>query len=252
MMMPTLFAATLVVASVAAAQVPRFDVALVKRNVSGAGSSNAQIHPGGVTLVNVAIRDVLKNVLNLPDFAIVGGPEWLVTDRYDILARAEGTPPRAEVLRMLHRLIVERSHLVSHTERRTIPVYELVVARSDRRPGPRMTPTTTSCADTPPAGATPCGFELAGGSLVAVGMPIERFVRSVAQLSGRPVIDKTGLSGLWDLNLTWTPDAVAAALPTDSPALFTAIQDQLGLRLVSARSEVEVLVIDSAERPTAD
>jgi uncharacterized protein (TIGR03435 family) len=248
----TLFAAMLVVASVAAAQEPRFDVAVVKRNVSGAASSSAQIHPGGVTLVNVAIRDVLKNVLNLPDFAIVGGPEWLATDRYDIIAKAEGTPPRSELLRMLHRMLVERSNLVSHTELRALPVYDLVIARGDRRLGPRLTATTTSCAVPPQAGATPCGFDLAGGSLVAVGMPIERLARSMAQLSGRPVIDKTGLSGLWDVNLTWTPDAIVAAQPTDNPDLFSAIRDQLGLRLVSARSEVDVLVIDSADRPAAD
>ena len=247
-------AAALMTLNLAAAQSPQFAVATIKRNMSGALSSNAQLQPGGrLTLTNTTIRDVMKNVFNLPDFAIVGGPAWLATDRYDIIARADGDPSREQMLQMLRALLIERFRMVTHQDTREVPVFALVLARPDGRLGPRLTRTVVNCATPDTSGRSACGFDLSGGALTATGMPLERLVRTLAGLSGRTVVDKTGLTGLYDVSLTWTPDAVDPTNgPGDAPALSTALQEQLGLKLESTRSPVQVLVIDSADRPTED
>jgi uncharacterized protein (TIGR03435 family) len=224
-------------ATLGLAQDLRFQNATVSLNRSDSRSGGAEIQPGGrVTITNTSIRNTLRLIYDIPDFAIVGAPEWLSSERYDIEAQAAGNPSRDELKQMLRSLLAERFNLVVHRESRQVPVFELRRFRTDGSLGPSLVPAKTNCE----VGSTAaCPHELSAGSYTAKGMPIPRFVRTLAELAGRPLIDRTNLSGVYDVSLTWTPG---------SPIL-AAVREQLGLDLVASDEPAQVLVIDSVARP---
>jgi uncharacterized protein (TIGR03435 family) len=238
--------------------VPRFAVTSVRRNGSGDLASDARVEPGGhVTITNGAIRDLIRNVFGLADFQVVGGPEWLRSERYDIEARASADVPRDRVMLMMRGLLHDRFRLRFHYEAREHQAYALTLARDDGRLGPHLQRSSVDCAAQPRGerGGGPCGFDLGGATLTAVGIPMSMLAQRLAGLSGRVVSDKTGLAGLYDLTLTWTPEGAVgpdASSVQDGGSLYTALREQLGLRLESSRVPVQTLVIDSIERPTAD
>jgi uncharacterized protein (TIGR03435 family) len=230
------------------AQLPTFASATIRLNSSESASGGVQLQPGGVlTVTNTAPRDMIRFVFNLPASAVVGGPAWLATERYDIVANANRDVTRDEAAQMLKALLVQHFKLQLREETRAEPVYELTLV-TDRRLGPRLTPTKTDCAAVEGDGADPCRLELAGGSITVVGRPMTRLARTLGGLTGRVVLDKTGLSGDYDLSLTWTPEPIAGpAVPGSS--LFRALEEQLGLTLVDTQGSAPALVIESAERP---
>ena len=166
---------------------------------------------------------------------------------------------------MLRSLLEDRFRLSAHRETRDLPIYALVRARADGRLGPRLRQTTSDyCAklreaagkpgDTPiPTGSPVCGFRPAGNGneITAGALPMNELARFLNILAGRTVVDRTGLTGVWDFDLKWSlPNAPNA--DTDGPSIFTALQEQLGLRLDATTGPVEVLVIDRVERPIPD
>jgi uncharacterized protein (TIGR03435 family) len=175
---------------------------------------------------------------------------------------------------MIRALLAERFKLTVHNETKDLPIYALVMARSDGRLGPELHRSETDCAalmaagrgrGAPPAppqpGAPmPCGVRIGPGNLAAGGAALSQVASSLSMFVGRVVLDRTGLTGAFDINLTWTPDQMpqrppgAPDLPIDpnGPSIFTAVQEQLGLKLDSARGPVEMLVIDRAEHPVED
>ena len=174
---------------------------------------------------------------------------------------------------MMQSLLTDRFKLRVHRETRDLPVFALVLARSDRRLGPKMQPATFDCSaaatarargETPaipaPVGERPvCGARANPGRLLVGGYAILDFARNLAGFAGRPILDRTGLTGAYDFELTWTPDEAPPAgitLPAwydpNGPSLQTAVQEQLGLKLDAATGPVEVLVIDGAEKPIED
>ena len=212
------------------------------------------------------------------EFSLPGqvvGPDWINTDRFDINAKAAGDPTREEMAAMLRRLLSERFKLKVHTEFREVDAFALVLARSDGRLGPNLHRSTVDCAAIAEArkkgGASPeppsqpgkrpeCGLvsyfingfnKMAGG-----GRPISAVVNGVQGTAGRPVVDRTGLSGTYDFELEFAPTEAGPNATTDPsnapPTVFTALQEQLGLKLEPRRERMEVLVIDSVERPTAN
>ena len=232
-----------------AGEPPRFAAATIRRNVSGDLRVGAQTSPGGrVTLVNTPIRDVIRNVYALADAQIEGGPEWLSRERYDIVATAGADVPRQQLMLMVRTLLAERLKLVIHHETRQVSVYRLALAREDRRLGTQLRPTAIDCAGAERSGARQCGFDVSGGTLDATGMSIVSLMQRLTPLVGRTVVDGTGLDGLYDITLRWAPAGVADAGGPD-PSLFTALREQLGLTLEDARAPVQVMVIDSVERP---
>jgi len=255
---------------------PVFDVASVKANTSGDPGASFGGRPGGQVVVrNNTLRNIIRNAYGLQDFQIVGGPEWINSDRFDIVAKAADDAPPAQMLLMVRALLADRFKLAVHTETREIPIYALVMARSDGRPGPQLRPAAVDCAAIfaaargrgapPPAPAPPgdrptCGMRTVPGRMMAGGYALPDVARNLSNFTGRMVVDKTGLTGTFDLDLTWTPDQIpqgpvppgAPAIDANGPSIFTAVQEQLGLKLDSQRGPVEVLVIDRAEQPTAD
>jgi uncharacterized protein (TIGR03435 family) len=263
---------------------PAFEVASVKPNKSGDGGVRLGIQPGGrLTATNVPLRLLIRNAYQIQDFQLVGAPDWIAAERFDVVAKADGDvpppqpggPPSALQL-MMRTLLAERFKLAVHHETRELPVYALVVARSDGKLGSQLQASTTDCAAImaaargrggPPAlsppGRPPCGISLAPGRLGGGGFPLSQLATTLSQFVQRMVVDRTGLAGNFDFELTWTPDQFpqgppppdAPPLPPidpNGPSIYTAVQEQLGLKLDSRRDAVDVLVVDRVERPTED
>jgi uncharacterized protein (TIGR03435 family) len=173
---------------------------------------------------------------------------------------------------MVRALLAERFHLETHRDTRELPVYALVVARSDRRLGPRAGVSTVDCAAAAtrpaPQPASPgeppvCGMRIGPGQMLLGGVPMSRFATVLTSFAGRLVIDRTELAGPYNLQLSWTPqgrlqgpapDGAPPLPPTDpnGASLFASIQEQLGLKLEPTRAPVDVVVIDRVERPSPD
>ncbi len=174
----------------------------------------------------------------------------------------------ASTLGMLRGLLEERFQLRTHFESREQPIYALVLSDENGELGPQLRRRTVECAAIAAGTATgePCGGQIVPGRVFSRGVSIPQLVSGLARLMpnvGRLVVDRTGLTGTYDLDLTWTPDQLPSAdrntmpMPTapidpNGPSLFTALQEQLGLKLESARGPVPVLMIDSVDLPTAD
>src|SRR5215467_8844551 len=270
---------------------PTFEAASVKANKIG-GPFMLVFQPGGrFRATNVTLKMLIGAAYGtpqpLPDFQLVGGPKWMETDRFDVVAKASGDPPPGpngpppQMFLMIRSMLADRFHLKVHYETRDMPIYALVLARSDGKLGPKMKVSTTDCAARmasmragggPPAlpapgERPPCGARMFPGNVTAGSMTMTQIVNGLARMPGlnRTVVDRTGLTGAYDFELTFTPDQMpqgrgepppgAPPLPAidpNGPSLFTALQEQLGLKLEPTRAPVNVLVIDNAEQPTDD
>jgi uncharacterized protein (TIGR03435 family) len=249
-----------------------FDVASVKPNKDG-GPSSVRVTPGGMlSVTNNNLRNIIRNAWNISNDQIVGGPDWLDSDRFDITAKASRPFSQDEARGMLKALLAERFGLVTRNETRELPVYVLVLARKDGALGPQMRKSDLDCAalfaavtaggkmpERLPNGNLPCGISVraAQGLVVASPASMEQLTRNLVGGVGRIVVDKTGLQGYYDFTLNFAPESVpgapaAPAADVTAPSLFTAMQEQLGLRLEPGREPVQVLVIDRAARPAAD
>jgi uncharacterized protein (TIGR03435 family) len=245
---------------------PAFDVVSIKRNKSGEVNGGTSVRPGGVYLAtNARLRLLVLGAYGpLHDVQVTGGPGWMNSDRFDIVAKVDGNPS-TEVFRdrarlMLRTLLADRFKLMLHHETRELPMYALVVARRDGKLGPQLRPSNLAdclAAPTPSTASDPntvvrCGGGFARtGELAARALEFSTLATTVSSMADRLVIDRTGLTGTFDWSLRWTPDPSASAA-NDSISLFTALQEQLGLKLEPTRGPVDVLVIDHAERPTED
>jgi uncharacterized protein (TIGR03435 family) len=249
---------------------PVFEAASIRRNVSGSDQASVRAQPGGrMSVTNNSLRNIVRNAYNVQNFQIAGGPDWFDTDRWDIVAKAEGDATPPQLITMLRNLLADRFKLVLHTEMRETPVFALVLARSDGRLGPQLRPSTVDCAalladfkarkEVPPNtinGRPSCGTRMTAGNMMTTATPMADIVRNLSPAAGRPIIDRTGLTGTFDLDLSWTPDpqgpGTTPAGDSDRPALVTAVQEQLGLKLDAQRAPFETLVIDSVARPVED
>ena len=256
-----------------------FEVASVKANKSGDGNGNMRALPGGrVAATNMPVRPLITFAYIVAGYQLIGGPGWLATDRYDFIAKLEegsatavqpfvpgSTTPNAMQLALRH-LLVERFKLRTHRETREMDIYALVMARPGGGPGPGLTPTTQDCskpveaprpgAPAPGAPGQPfCGISGTPGRVRFGGLPASSFATALSGPAGRMVVDRTGMTGSWDFELTFAPENRGPDAPPadpNAPSFFTAIQEQLGLKLEATKGPVEVLVIDSVERPVED
>lgn len=270
-----------------------FEVASVKPNKTGEGFIRFGMQPGGrFSATNVPVRELLRFAWGMQLFQIEGGPSWVGSDRFDVTAKAEGVvapvgPGQIGPIQMMMRaLLADRFGLKYHNETKEMPVYVLTLARPDGKLGPKLTASTTDCAalfaarrgggggggPPPPGppqlpdGKPACGMRIGPGNIQAGSQPISQLAMIVSQMTSRTVIDKTGLTGNYDIELAYTPDQMpnfgggapppgAPPLPVidpNGPSLTTALQEQLGLKLDSQRGPVTMFVIDKIEQPTAD
>ncbi|HVG54849.1 MAG TPA: TIGR03435 family protein [Vicinamibacterales bacterium] len=257
-------------ANIAARQpTPAFEVVSVKPNGAFDQAGIISAPTGSQFRVqNVVLRQIINYAYNLREIELVNAPGWTSAESFDITGTYPATTkPTLEIARlMLQRVLADRFQLRAHRESRELPIYRLVKAREDGRLGPNLTPSDVDCvkwlADKKPQiiGTPPIG---PGGARLACAMVTQRnyimgstkTMRELALgLEGiveRRVVDATGLTGNFDITVQWTPglNTVAAG---DAISVFTALQDQLGLKLESARGPVDVLVVDSVQRPTPD
>ena len=256
-----------VIAGIAAArgQEPAFEVASVKVNTSSAPVSriSAPEGTGRFETTNTSVRMLILNAYGIPAFQLAGGPSWLDSLHVDVLARGAAGATRAEISAMVRTLLAERFNLVVRRETREMPVYALIVARDDRRLGPRMQASTTNCAAAAAPGAPApqtasgqllCTTRMSPFTINAGGMTMARLAQTVSGIVDRVVTDETKLPGGYDLQLSFTPErppppgAPPPADP-DAPSIFAALQEQLGLKLDARRGMVEILVIDRLDQP---
>ncbi len=252
-----------------------------------------------VTGQNVTLRMLVMTAYQKQPYELAGGPQWQNSDKFDINAKAAGAKSTDQLLGMLQTLLADRFKLKVHTEKREVPIYALVVARSDGKLGAKLKPSADKCPDLKEqqqkaledlakggglagllaAGGQanadlPCSFSgfqpATPGSIGfrARGQSLSTLTQILTQFVGRPVVDKTGLTGGYDFEfaigmatmLRMASDlgvnvpgmAEALAKLPEGPSMMTQLQEELGLKLDSQRGPGDVLVIDSAELPTPD
>jgi uncharacterized protein (TIGR03435 family) len=229
-----------------------FEVASVKPNTSRISNALPPSRANGsFSASNVALKSVIANAYEVQIFQVEGGPDWLTSERFDIIARGrEGTPDRLRPA-MLRTLLAERFRLVAHVETREQQVYALVPLRTDGRLGPQLKPAAPVTGQTSgfPGVSAANGSVRINGSRVSMDLFAIMLTSSVFS---QRVINRTGLSGDFELELRFTSDSSPTATAPEFPSIFTAVQEQLGLKLQSERGPVPVLVIDSVQRPTPD
>jgi uncharacterized protein (TIGR03435 family) len=220
-----------------------FEVASVRENTSASSvSSNSGPRPGRFTITNTPLRFIVLEAFGLLDHQLLGAPEWTNTASFDITAAfPQGSVPERDWRPMLQRVLIDRFGLTVHREIRVVPTYELVLARKDGVPGPQLVRTDGSC-EKPPA----CTLLVFRQGLTARTQAIQKITPALQSLTGRPVVDRTGLTGTFDIDLKWS------ASGDDGPSIFTALQEQTGLRLEPSKGPFEVVVIDKVARPTPD
>jgi bla regulator protein blaR1 len=254
---------------------PRFEVASIK---SAAPAENFMFGvrpmPGGrISATNVTLKMLIKRAYDLQDFQISGGQGWIETARYNIEAKPDSPANASEWKEMLKNLLGERFQLALHRETKELPVYALVLAKKDGKLGPGMVESKEGgCVARDPSRPGPqdpgqppfCDNVLGGPSqLTGTAATVDGVAQMLSVYVGRKVIDKTGLTGKYDITLKFTPDvdqlarwrmpgAPPPAAPADAsgPSLFAALQEQLGLKLEPQKALVEIFVVDHAEKPS--
>jgi uncharacterized protein (TIGR03435 family) len=243
-----------------------FDVVSVHTNRSGTTQTRFDRTPAGVTIVNLPLRAIIQFAYGVSQPSrLTGVPDWVGTERFDIVAR--GAVAGIDDFRaMMQALLADRFKLATHTEQRSLPIFNLVLARTDRRLGPSLKPSSLDCpppgrgrTGQPPAAVDAttqegCGVRPGGpGELNLAGLAMERFASMLSVMQQRPVIDGTGLTGTYDIHLLFAPDPMPER-PVDPvtdgrPSLLTALREQLGLKLEPGRQQQDVVVIDRVSRP---
>jgi uncharacterized protein (TIGR03435 family) len=255
-----------------------FEAATVKRNLSGAENWSLNPRPTGqFTATNARASDLVQAAFLVQDYQLDGLPAWTRNERYDVVAKLDariaalnqppGFSPTWSLA--LRALVIERFQLRSHREVRDRPVYALTVAREGRL-GPDLKPAEFDCdalreqavAAARSGGASPptntpdrvrCGMRSTNGRVLYGGSSLDEFRAFLSRAVGRAVVDRTNVNGKWDFTLTYATEAqLRSGQATDAPDLFTALVEQLGLKLESTTAPVEMLVVDRIERPTPD
>jgi uncharacterized protein (TIGR03435 family) len=253
---------------------PRFDVTSIKRGEVWTTEVPMRFSPqpgGRLSTTNSPLMFLIQKAYGVQAYEIVGGPPWIQADGYNIEAKPAANADQKQMLLMLQGLLADRFKLTLHRETREVPVFALTAPKGEPRlPAPKAVACTEVFTGPPPAKgeprpAPPCGPGIVksgtGLAMVGLNLSMAKFTAFLGTIVGRDVIDKTGYTGKFDLHLEFALDDAIAGPPFhrglddggqfgDRPSIFTAIQEQLGLKLESTKGPVEVLVIDHADRPT--
>src|SRR4051812_23608072 len=254
-------------------QGPEFEVASIKRNTSADLPIGPPPDPatGEIRLRQVPARTLILQAYPLQTIPsqIVNLPAW-ADDRYDVIAKGKPGATAAERQQMFRALLAERMKLAAHYETREQDSYDLVFAKNDKRLGTAIKPTSLDCSSGPVTGPPPpggtgdvraaalrrCGtFWVEGDTIISGGNTIANLARMIPPAVGRPIVDRPGFQGYFKMTSRFQrPPARTAGEPDPNapPSVFTAVQEQLGLRLEPSKSQNQILVIDHIERPTED
>jgi uncharacterized protein (TIGR03435 family) len=233
------FSAILLCLTCAVAQAPKqFEVASVKPQAPGDTRVSIQPAPGGFAANGVPLKLLIQVAYGLKDFQVSGGPDWINTERYDILAKAGAgvNPTQEQLIPMLQALLADRFGLKVHLKMKDLPAFALVAGKG----GSKLKPHAGDAGPT---------ISVGRGVLTCQRIDMAGLADALGMQSDRTVMDETGISGEFDFTLKWSPEADQ---DTSGSSLVTAIQEQLGLKLESTKSPVEVLVIDSAQKASAN
>jgi uncharacterized protein (TIGR03435 family) len=247
---------SLALAMVFAQKPPAFDAASVKPNASGTGGFSMGTKNGRLTATNVPVRMLILKGFHAKEFQVTGGPGWLDTERYDVVAKTENTSISDDDLwLLLQPLLEDRFKLRFHRETKQLPVYSLTVAKG----GPKLKP---HVGDDEPSmsGRTSSGKS----SLACTKTSMAKLADTLGEHTDRIVTDNTGLKGVYDFKLDWAQEdshepagismlsSLQEGLGLTGPSIFTAVQEQLGLKLEPAKGPVQMIVIDGAEKASGN
>jgi uncharacterized protein (TIGR03435 family) len=245
-------------------KLPDFDVASVKQNKDDGDMMRWMSTADGVSVTNLSLANLVAMAYGIKQYLISGGPFWSKSIHFDVDAKVAGpdvasfkklSPAQRRL--MLQKLLADRFHLVVHIETKTLPVYDLVIASG----GSKLkvaAPEPPPLVDANPSDSSPKPrgmMRMGAGTLELEDMPLSTFIEQLSYSLNRTVINKTGLNGKYDLSLKWTPDDQEPAdnsSDNQAPHLFTALQEQLGLKLEPSKGPVDTLVIDHVELPSAN
>ena len=243
---------------------PEFDVATI-RPVKTLGGVSMGAGDGGASEHNVTLKNLMTVAYRIQDFQISGGPGWAGSDRFDVEAKAANPKAGPDQVRlMLQSLLEDRFELKLHRETKESSIYALAVDKGGLKMKLSADQTSATVNGPSPEGTLNRGnIRIGNGSLIGNAVTMPLFVRMLSQRLDRTVVDMTNLTGRFDLRLQWTPDVgetpfspggdlLPPAADSSSPSIFAAIQEQLGLKLESQKGPVEMLVIDSVEKPSAN
>ena len=255
---------------------PTFEVASIKPNKSGSRQVNLNLEPGGrLTATNVSLMGLISVAYAdqgpLPPNRVsvnaqwIGGGDYLASDHFDVQAKADGELTRSQLPHAVQVLLADRFKLIVHHETKELPMYALVLVNADGRLGPHLKRSTVDCSDpgtlaeTDADGKPLCGFRRFPGKATgrATMADLAKRLLNGAVDDHRPVEDRTGLAGTFEFDVEWTPQLPVPAdapqgppIDPTGPSLFTAVKEQLGLKLDPRKDQIDVLVIDHAEHPT--
>jgi uncharacterized protein (TIGR03435 family) len=244
-----------------------FDVVSIKRVDEIRQSGGGRTLPDGtIVMMNRPVATFIQPASPVPVVDVIGLPEWTRTERYDVTMKPPAGSTREQISEMWRTMFAERMQLTAHVEQQQRDVFSLILARSDGRLGPDLKPSTLDCTPRPIAPSTPpppatarewqgrCGMFMSAGSMVSGGVAMDQFVLNLGGLAGGTVENHTGLDGPYAVTLRFSParqlGASGAATADDAPDFFTAVQEQLGLKLQREKKMMPVFVIDHIERPT--
>ena len=249
--------------ALAAAQAgPQFEVVSIKRHVTQEAFGGLRTLPDGTFIMtNQAIASIIRGAAPVPVREVIGAPDWVNFERYDLTAKPPAGATQAERQEMMRRMFADRMKLVAHVEQRERDTFALVLARSDGRLGPNLKPSTLDCSPRPADPNAPlpepeldvrksCGLMLSQTSIVSGGITIDRLLPSLGGLAGGLVNDRTGLKGFYSVEFDFRPDGAGDEKRDEATQFFTELQEQIGLKLQPEKTMVPVLVIDSIERPS--
>lgn len=227
---------------------PAIDVASIKPSDPGITAMNNHFSADRFTLTGYAAKTLIEQAHSVKDYQVLNAPDWTRSERWTLEVKTTVPTNYQQKFQLLQPLLAERFQLKIHHETRTMPVYSLAVAKG----GPKLR--------TPDPNER--GYMMFGNQIIGRKYDITMLARNLEGELNVPVVDKTGLTGIYDLDLKWTPDPARpdfgdvhnpAELPApdpNRPGIFTAIREQLGLELKAEKRPVDVIVIDHIERPS--
>ena len=232
---------------------PSFEVATIKPSKPDATERGTRVQAGNFTVINLTLMDLVTGMYDAHKNQVIGLPAWASSDRYDITGKpaGEGQPNAEQWKIMLRKLLADRFHFAFHKEQRELPVYTLSTAKAGAKISINQEKTETN------------GVIFRGpGSVLLNNLTMDEFSKMLQNNAvDRPVVNQTGLSGKYTFSLVWTPETALAAAPNPNalasadradvpPDVFTAVQQQLGLKLDAARVRIDTLVVDKVEKPS--